>query len=50
MNMQSDHPELVVRFLNGIPESVHIRNHWELQEFLVIPAYSGIAEIDEYGK
>jgi hypothetical protein len=27
---------------NGIPEFLHIGNHWEMQEFLVISAYSGI--------
>jgi 3-deoxy-D-arabino-heptulosonate 7-phosphate (DAHP) synthase len=29
----------------GIPEFVHIRNYYEMQEFLVILAYSGIKNI-----
>jgi hypothetical protein len=27
------------------PEFVHIGNHWEMQEFLVMPAFSGITNI-----
>jgi len=30
---------------SGIPEFVHIWNHYEMQEFLVIPAYAGITII-----
>jgi hypothetical protein len=30
---------------SGIPEFLHIGNHREMQEFLVIPALSGIANI-----
>jgi hypothetical protein len=30
---------------SGIPAFLHIANRWELQEFLVIPAYCPIAHI-----
>ncbi len=50
MNVQRDYPKLDIRFLNGIPEFVHIRNQWELQEFLVIPAYSGITKMNQSAK
>jgi hypothetical protein len=30
---------------SGIPAFLHFGNRWEMQEFRVIPAYSGIANI-----
>jgi hypothetical protein len=35
---------------SGISEFVHIGNYSEMQEFLVIPAYSGIANISWMAK
>jgi len=35
---------------SGIPAFLHIGNRWEMQEFLLIPAYSGIANISSIGK
>jgi len=35
---------------SGIPAFLHIGNRWEMQEFLLIPAYSRIANISLMAK
>jgi hypothetical protein len=35
---------------SGIPAFLHFGNRWEMQEFLLVPAYSGTANISWIAK